>query len=262
MKRNALLLLLFSFFSLCSSQELPLAAGSPARSMAGIRLVPNDVWTVYNAPGNMLSDQTWRLGLHYASPYGIDALKETSVAVLKSNSRSAVGLFSYWSGYHVSYTWSNTLSVALRLSASFRAGLSLHYSFQQVHGRDDTRLQRPGCSFSTYNKLSKNVSMSFLAVNPFGERNSHYLLGVQYTISNETEAYLQTLLNPAYSVSTSAGLRHRIGEKIYLSGGIGTSPAVFSFGAAFKFSSYSIQTALSRHSLLGFSPATSIEWRH
>ena len=58
-----------------------------------------------------------------------------------------------------------------------------------------------------------------------------------------------------------SGLEYHVAEALYLRGGIGTNPTLFSFGFGLKMSNLVLDMASTYHQILGFSPAVSLTYR-
>lgn len=242
----------FFYGTLLFSNTPPLSMGAETQGLGDIRFNLTNAWSPYNFPNDMLGSYRWQAAIGYSNRFLVEELSAIGVTAAFPHKTSALGVFCHRIGYSISNSLNIGVSIAQQLNDQISLGGTLHYI---QHNTPIENQHHSTFSLSLKSSFSKTTHVSFLVFNPLAGKKSrhnesHATLGVSYSISELTNWYTQLRLSLDNPVGFNTGIRHTLGKRCFLLGGVSTSPARFSFGFGLKLQKSTIHLGLSQHQIL------------
>jgi len=215
------------------------------------------LWSENIAGASILTHTSF--GITAKNSFGLSELSRAQFKIAKPTKFGVVLV--HWEGFgdqlYSQSDWG--ISLAKALSPHFSMGMTTRYKVEQIaYDKRKALLLDIGIQYVISSKLS---AATFLT-NPFRDslESSSIHLGLQYRVSSELRLALSVLKKETLPIALMATATYFPIEKLGLFTAISTQASNNTFGIVYIWKSIAIDTYLSYHHYLGFSPQLALTY--
>ncbi|GAB4139339.1 MAG: hypothetical protein Fur0041_14450 [Bacteroidia bacterium] len=267
--------ILFCFITLFSLSVSSLKAfdnppvGARAQGMAGCGTAVNsDVWGLQNNQAAIAGIKSFQAAMFYESRFLVNGLGMKAFASALPIKQGVFGLSVTSFGYNLYSENKAGIAYARTFGPKISAGVQINYQ--------NTRIaENYGSASSATAELGilaepvKNLKIGFHLFNPTRSKLSGNLseriptvmrLGALYSFSEKVFLTAEAEKDIDYKANFRGGIEYRPVPNFYLRAGAGSNPGLAAFGFGVVMKKLRLDVASSFHSVLGFSPAVSLQY--
>ncbi len=257
---------LFPFFCFAQSSFLP-HGGSSSLGMGGVFVCLPGLSGSFGNPANLANLSTFEADLLYESRFQGSGIREVGVGLGTRLMQGALGVSFRHLGAGAYREQLLQLSYGRSLGSGLDAGIRFDGGAVTVEG-NGSRFLING-SLGVQAELSSKVHTGFMVHHPFRANTltsafmpAALIIGLRYAPSDQFQLLADCFRFAMQPVGLRFGLEYLPHPRVQVRAGVGIAPYAFSFGVGIGMNGrYRMQTALSQHAFLGFSPAFGIHYQ-
>lgn len=268
MKRAFVFYLVFGIIHVSFSQVWEGIPGGAVSGSGMISTQSGTAWAVTLNPAGLSNAKTYSLGVFYSDRFRLKELSTKNISAVIPVGRNAFGLSYSLFGSSVYSEQRASLGYGLELFNGIHAGVSLDYCWiQQGGGYGSASAMTFGAGLQY--ALSQDITLGVYSFNPirsaFNSNTSARLpsgisIGLKGTISTQLVCGFELQKEWDTSPGLRTGFEYEISEWIFVQGGLGINPGIWSAGAGFKYRGMRLDISSQWHPVLGISSAASINF--
>lgn len=264
---------LFSLFILLASlahagDNPPLGARSLGMAGSGVAL-SGDLWGTQNNQAGLAFIKSFQAGAFYESRFMVSGLGMKAFSAAMPTKPGTFGLSVSSLGLGNLYSENKAgLAFAKSFGPKFSAAVQLNYLYTHI-GENYGNASTACGEFGLMAEPVKNLKIGFHVFNPtrskIGGNGTDRLptimrLGGLYSFSPKVFVTVEAEKDIDYKPIIRGGFEYRPVNNFYLRAGVASNPGLLSFGCGFEMKKLRLDLASSFHSVLGFSPAISLQY--
>lgn len=265
-------ILLFICPTLFCQQTDNYLTGAQNTGMAGAGITLPIVWAVNYNVATIAQINTPIISVNHNNRYMLKQLSENNMAAVFPTQKGVFGLYASRFGYtNFNENYFN-IAYAKKLSNKIFVGIGVSYYIAYNAAITD-KISVPLPLISVQYQHFSKLQVALSATNPINnylsllkKHTANYLLGVNYTISDNIIVLGSIFINSNQRAVYVTGAQMPINSKFFIRSGIAISASMFSdferfcFGIGYKFKSIHTDMAFLNHPQLGYSPSISISY--
>lgn len=268
MKKALLLISLLAFSLVRAGDNPPLGARALGMAGSGAALA-GDLWAVQNNQAGLAFIKSFQAGGFYESRFLVSGLGMKAFGAALPTKSGTFGLGVTSLGLKNLYSENKAgLAYAKTFGPKFAAAVQIDYIY--THFGENYGNASTACGeFGIMAEPVQNLRLGFHVYNPTRSRNggagSERLptilrFGALYSFSPKVFITAEAEKDIDFKPVVRGGLEYRPVDHFYLRAGAASNPGLMSFGCGFEMQKLRLDIASSFHSVLGFSPAVSLQY--
>ncbi len=270
MKRLLLAICIFhsSLFALHAADNYP--NGARSAGLANSSVTINDCWAAFHNQASLAWLDNISAGVSYDERFLLTNLSTKGFVFALPSKVGTFALSGDVFGYSQYSEKKAGIAFAKKLGEKFSAGVQLDYlnTFinDDFYGSHTTFAVEAGLLAEPLKNFRiglhvYNLSRAKLAQYADEKIPTIFRLGASYKFSDKLFWSLEEEKDIDQKAIFKSGLEYHVVDALYLRGGIGSNPSLFSFGFGLKIGKLMLDVAASYHQVLGFSPAVSLTYQ-
>ncbi|MEN8120128.1 MAG: hypothetical protein ABFS35_07265 [Bacteroidota bacterium] len=265
--RNIGVLILTLFLMLQANAQLSFL-GARSTGVSNASVTYKDNWSQFSNQAGIADIEEISIGAGFQNAYFIKELSTNALAFALPTKSGVFGVNYTYFGYPKFNQSKFGLAFGKNLGKRISAGIQINYLYTYIEGEYGSQ----GLATGEIGLITEPIDNFFLAahVSNFWRAKytgvdeiylpmlfkvgASYLLYETALISAEIEKDLE------FPVIFKSGLEFNLVNKFFLRFGIASNPMVFSFGFGYKAKPFNVDIAFSKHPVLGYSPAITLEY--
>ncbi len=261
-------ILLFTFFLMMqlSAQVDYLGARSAGVSDASVTYTDN--WSQFSNQAGIAGLEETTISAGFQNAYFIKELSTNAIAFALPTKSGVFGLNYTYFGYTKFNQNKFGLAYGKKLGKRISAGIQINYLYTHIEGEYGSQ----GLASGEIGIITEPIDDFFLAAHvanfwraQYSSTDEIYLpmlfkLGASYILYKTALLSVEIEKDLDLPVIFKSGLEFNLADKFYLRFGMATNPSLFSFGFGYKMKPFNVDIAFSKHPVLGYSPAISLEY--
>ncbi|MDD2963031.1 MAG: hypothetical protein PHU33_03720 [Bacteroidales bacterium] len=247
----------------------PLVTGARNSAMGFSTAALPGLWSAFANRAALAENPSLEVGFYYDNRF---MTREMALKTAAFSIPAWQGAFAV-SYSHFGFDQYNDQSVGLSFGRNFgpkvQVGLGFNYLVNTLAGDYD---KRTGFTFSAglRVKLSRAWTLGAYVDNPSSQKMSglseetipsRMSTGLLWNVADGWLATAEVVKVTGYATEIHLGAEYRLIRQVYVRGGVATGPARYTFGAGLNTGRLRIDLSSSVHSVLGYSPQISLQWR-
>ncbi|NQX91772.1 MAG: hypothetical protein HRT74_06550 [Flavobacteriales bacterium] len=268
-KRGLLLLVSLLLGAFCiQGQDALSTGGARYRALNSAGLTLGDHWSSMQNQAGMVDVDGFAAGVFSFNRFGLSELTTIGASGVYGTGKMAYGLSIESYGFSA---WRRTMvggAIAMKLSEDFDVGVQLGYHQIQLGGIYGSSSTITGAVGFRY-RLRDDIVLAAHIFNPtrsqladFNDERIPTLLrsGLEWKVSTQVSTILEVRKAINDPLGVNFAVEYEPLEHLFIRGGAGTKPDMFSFGLGYRVGVMRIDVASSYHQTLGFLPQLSISY--
>jgi len=243
--------------------------GARSAGLAHTSATLSDVWSTHNNQAGLAFLEKPEAGLYYENRFLVPELSLQGAAFAMPVKNGAFGVSYSRFGFNLYNENKVGLAYAQKFSDKLAASVQLNYMHTFIaenYGNKGFLSAEVGMLYKITNELKVGVHI----FNPTRTKLSEYdneriptimRLGLQYDFSDKLFIATEFLKDTDHDLAVKFGMEYHIVESIYLRAGVSTNPWLNAFGVGILLGDFRLDIASSFHSVLGYSPQASLNYR-
>jgi hypothetical protein len=271
MNRFVLLLIGLQVGLAARAQILPDFIGSEANGKAGIAVLENSLWSVFNNPANLARIANHQVGINHQQLFLNSGLSQSSVAAAYKHKFATYGMgLNVW-GYPYFKTNQINAAAGKKLNDKWTIGINLAYTTFNFGDNYYGKQRYLKSGIGTTIQLPKHIKIGIYIQNIHRpkvletpkERDETFIkAGITYKPNEQVEVAAEAVQQLNRRLVLRVGMEYLYKEKNCFSIGISDNSTYgqFSFGFGQKLKRIHWHTSSAWHPLLGFSPQLGVNY--
>ena len=259
---------IFLFFAFLKINAQVDYFGARAMGISNASLCYQDNWAQLNNQAGLAQLNQITVSAGFTNAYFIKELATNSIAIGLPTKSGTFGLNYSYFGYSKFNQNKMGLAYAMAIGNKLSAGIQINYLYTHIQGEYGTS----GSAYGEIGLLSEPIDDFFLAAHisnfwrtKYSSENEIYIpmifrMGAAYLLYKKALLSIEFEKDIERELIFHSGLEFNMNNQFYFRFGIATNPMIFSFGFGYKINSFKADIAFSKHPVLGFSPAISLNW--
>lgn len=242
--------------------------GARAIGSSNASVTYQDNWAQLNNQAGLSSLEDITISAGFANSYFIKELSTNTLAIGLPITSGVFGLnYTYW-GYSKFNQNKVGLTFAKQLAKRISAGIQINYLYTHIEGEYGSS----GTAYGEIGILTEPIDDLFLAAHLSNFWRSKYTdysdiyIPMVFRIGAAYLLYEQALLSIEFEKDIErdlvfkSGLEYDVNKQFFFRFGFATAPMIYSFGFGYKIKNFKTDIAFSKHPVLGYSPAISLNY--
>ena len=263
---TVVLLFVFIFMIQINAQINYLGARSSGVSNASVTYTDN--WSQYSNQAGLAYVESTTISAGFENAYFIKELSTNAIAFALPTKSGVFGVNYTYFGYTKFNQNKFGLAYSKKLAKRISAGIQINYLYTHIEGEYGSQ----GVASGEIGLLTEPIDDFFLAAHisnfwraEYSASDDIYLpmvfkFGASYILYKTAILSAEIEKDLDLPVIFKSGLEFNMENKVFLRFGIATNPMLFSFGFGYKLDDFKIDIAFSKHPVLGYSPAVTLEY--
>ncbi len=260
-----LLILLFSNVQLKSQIDF---FGGRAIAVSNASLTYQDNWAQLNNQAGLSSLKDITVSAGFTNAYFVKELSTNTIALGLPVKGGVFGLNYTYFGYSKFNQNKIGLAYAMQLGKKISAGMQINYLYTHIEGEYGTS----GVAYGEIGLLSQPIDNLFIAAHISNFWHTKYTdytdiyipmifrIGAGYLLYQKALLSIEFEKDFEQDLIFKSGLEFDLNKQFFFRFGVATNPMVFSFGFGYKIKMFKADIAFSKHPVLGYSPAISLNY--
>lgn len=255
------------FVSAGSAQVFSFRGDARSLGMAGTGSLHSGAFSAIANPSALANIQSSSFAFTFENHYGIDGLETGGFSLAIPARPGIFGAAFISSGYAGLIYNQASVCYGRKLGGRISAGVGFHImNINQPAGYTDLYAVVPSLGIRLEPLKSLTVALSVF--NPvsqdfhptgYAELPAYLTAGTAYHLGKEVMLCFETIISSTGPIGISGGIEAAIAEKIFFRFGMGKKiQPYFSFGMGYRCNRLTIDFAVFRHTVLGFSPSAGL----
>ena len=266
MKKLLLLFLFFPSFVFAGNDYIHFGGRSAGMGHASITL--SDVWSSHHNQAGLGWLKRAEAGVFAQNRFLVREMNYMGFAYAHPVNSGALALSFTNFGYSQYGESKLGLGYGLKFSDRITGGIQINYHNTRI-GNNYGSASVLSAEMGMQTKITSNLELGMHLFNPTQAKLNDFnderiprimRLGMAYTFSNKVFVTLEAEKDIDFPANFKAGIEYKANNKIYLRGGIGTTPATAAFGVGVYHKGLKLDLASSYHQVLGFTPEVSLTY--
>ena len=267
--RVATILLVFLIFSseICATNNMPV--GGRSAGLAHTSTTLSDVWSAHQNQAGLAFLEKAEAGLYYENRFLVPELSLQAAAVAIPFNNGAFGISYSRFGFSLYNENKVGLAYAQKFSEKLAASVQINYMHTFIaenYGNKGFLTGEVGLLY----KINNEITVGAHLFNPTRTKLADFdneriptimKLGLQYDFSKSLFIATEFFQDIGHDMALKFGLEYKVVEKVYLRGGVSTNPWYNAFGIGLHLGDFKVDISSSFHSVLGYSPQVSLNYR-
>jgi len=245
--------------------------GARSAAMGHASVTNTDVWAVHHNQAALAFLEESAVGISYESRFLTNELAQKgAVGAIKLKNHGTIGINVSQFGYSQFNDNKFGLGYALRLAKDISIGAQVNYQYIAFGANDYGSLSVLTSEVGVLARLTDAISLgahvynlNYAKVSDYADEHLPMIFrlgaGVQFSEQFTGSAEVEKSLEQDANIKL--GAEYVFFEKLSLRGGLNTQPFSNSFGLGYRIKGLDIDVAANYHSVLGYSPQASIQYR-
>jgi hypothetical protein len=255
-----------AFSAQAGNEDYPIGARSSAMGNASVSL--NDVWSAHHNQAGLGFVRDISAGAYYEDRFLLKELSIKGAVLAFPIMGGTFGMCITNFGYSLYNENKYSLSFAKSFGNKLSAGIAMDYLTTRIAEGYGTRGVL-AAEAGIIARPMKGLTIGFHVFNPtrakLAEYNDERLptiirLGADYHFSDQLILAIETEKDISQKAIFKAGIEYKVVKELYLRAGIGTNPALTSFGFGINLKNMKLDMAASYHQTLGVTPQISLTY--
>lgn len=251
---------IFIFIVRTLSTAQTLGARASAMGSSCVSLI--DAYSAHNNPGTLGFLDKTSSGFYYENRFLLKQLAFSGFAFASPLKKGTLGLSYTNFGYSAFRQSSSSLSYGIALNENISVGTKLNFLSLIIGDIYGKAIAFTG-EIGFLAKLAPKIWVAGNVNNPTKSKFTNYnneiipstiTLGLQYIISKNVIALLETEKNTYQKINIRGGIEYKPSKELFLRAGASSNPAQASFGVGVRLKSIQFDMSSNYHYILGFSP--------
>lgn len=267
LNKKLLIILLFIYIYLSANAQIDFF-GTRAIGVSNASVTYQDNWAQLNNQAGLSSLEDITLSAGFTNSYFIKELGTNTIALGLPTKSGVFGLNYTYFGYSKFNQNKIGLTFAKQLGKRISAGIQINYLYTHIEGEYGSN----GAAYGEIGILTEPIDDFFLAAHVSNFWRTKYTdytdiyipmifsIGATYLLYNQALLSIQFDKDIERDLVFKSGLEYDVNKQFFFRFGIATSPMIFSFGFGYQIKSFKVDIAFSKHPVLGYSPAISINY--
>lgn len=265
---HVLILVLFVSQRTSAADNYPTGARSIGLANASVTLA--DCWSAFHNQAALAWFDRAAAGASYDNRFTISELSTKGFVFALPVKAGTFAVSGDVFGYSQYNEKKAGLAFAKKLGEKFSAGVQLDYLNTFInddqYGSHTTFAVEGGLLAEPLKNFRiglhvYNISRAKLAAYADEKIPTIFRLGASYKFSGKLLWSVEEEKDIDQKAVFKSGLEYHVADALYLRGGVGTNPTLFSFGFGLKMGRLMLDMASTYHQILGFSPAISLTYQ-
>ena len=244
--------------------------GARSSAMGHASVTNIDVWSVHHNQAALAFLEESGVGVSYENRFLTQALAMKGLVGAFRTKYGSFGVNVSQFGYSQYNENKFGLGYALKLAKNLSAGVQLNYHHIAFGASEYGNVGLLTAEVGFMAKITEKVTLgahifnlNYAKVSDYAEERLPMIfrLGAGYQFSEKFVANAEVEKSVEQDANVKIGAEYKVLEKIALRGGLNTYPFSNSFGFGFSHQGFEIDIATSYHSVLGYSPQASFQYR-
>ncbi|MCF6240061.1 MAG: hypothetical protein L3J74_01800 [Bacteroidales bacterium] len=265
MRKIFILLLLFFNFSLKSQVDF---FGGRAIGVSNASLTYQDNWAQLNNQAGLSSLEDITVSVGFTNSYFIKELGTNTIAMGLPTKSGVFGLNYTYFGYSKFNQNKIGLAYAMQLGKRISAGMQINYLYTHIEGEYGAS----GVAYGEIGLLTQPIDNFFIAAHISNFWRSKYTdytdiyipmifrVGAGYLLYEKALLSVEFEKDIEQDLIFKSGLEFDLDKQFFFRFGMATNPMIFSFGFGYQIKTFKADIAFSKHPVLGYSPAISLNY--
>ncbi|MFP4447717.1 MAG: hypothetical protein ACLFPH_03220 [Bacteroidales bacterium] len=247
------------------SQDDPAGARSAGLSHAGVMF--SDFWSVSSNQAGLAYLDNLSLGVSYDRGL-LPVMSNKFAGVAIPALRGTFGVSSSYSGYSKFYEMKSGLAYAMMLSEKLATGIQVDYLKTHIAGNYDN-MDMLTFEMGMLYKVNPALFIGFHLFNPlnfqFSEKSMEvpaiFKLGGGYRITSDFLLCAEIRKETYHKPNITMAFEYLILEQFFIRTGVAAKPFTQSFGLGYSWDPFILDISFSRHNILGYTSAISLNYK-
>ena len=259
---------IFSFFLivylLFSREIIANNNGAESTALGGCGVTLNNVWSNLNNQAGLAQINNLTIGIGSKNNFGIKELSTHFALLALPVNGGVFGLNINYTGFELYNDTKIGLAFAKKLSDHFNVGIQIDYLSKHI-AQSGNNSNKFTFEIGIQKKLMRNLILGAHVFNPIAVKlnpqeiiPSVFKIGLCYNANSNVNVFAEGELESEQNGSIKMGVDYRIIKQLHLRTGFSTNPSKNSFGIGYNINKISIDIAINRHQILGYSPQLSL----
>ncbi len=261
-------ILFFTFFLLIGANAQLSFFGARSAGVSNASVTYKDNWSQYSNQAGIANIEEISIGAGFQNAYFIEELSTNALAFAIPTNSGVFGVNYSYFGYPKFNQNKFGLAFGKKLGKRISAGIQINYLFTHIEGEYGSQ----GMATGEIGIITEPIDDFFLAAHVSNFWRSKYSgtdeiylpmlfkLGASYLLYETALLSVEIEKDLEFPVIFKSGLEFNLSNTFFLRFGIASNPMVFSFGFGYKLKPFNVDLAFSKHPLLGYSPAITLEY--
>lgn len=260
--------LIFTFFTLIGASAQLNFLGSRATGVSNASVTYKDNWSQFSNQAGIANIEEISIGAGFQNAYFIKELSTNVLAFALPTKSGVFGVNYTYFGYPKFNQNKFGLAFGKKLGKKISAGIQINYLYTHIEGEYGSQ----GLATGDIGIITEPINDFFLAAHvsnfwraKYSGADEIYLpmlfkLGASYLLYETALISAEIEKDLEFPVIFKSGLEFNLNNIFFLRFGIASNPMVFSFGFGYKLEPFNVNIAFSKHPVLGYSPAITLEY--
>ena len=245
-------------------------AGARSIGLANSSVTIGDCWGAFHNQATLAWMDRISAGASYDNRFTIANLSTKGFVFALPMKAGTFALSGNVFGYSLYNEKKAGIAFAKKLGERFSAGVQLDYLNTYINDDNYGSHTTFAVEAGLLAEPLKNFRIGFHVYNLSRAKLAEYAdekiptifrLGAAYRFSDKLSWSVEEEKDVDQKAVFKSGLEYHVVDALYLRGGIGTNPTLFSFGFGLKINNLMLDIASTYHQVLGFSPAVSLTYQ-
>jgi len=242
--------------------------GARSNGVSNASVTYADNWSQFSNQAGIADVNELTLSAGFQNAYFIKELSTNAIAFALPTKSGTFGVNYTYFGYTKFNQNKFGLAYGKKLGKRISAGIQINYLYTHIEGEYGSQ----GMATGEIGIITEPIDDFFLAAHVSNFWRAEYsspddiYLPMRFKFGASYLLYKTALLSAEVEkdldlpVIFRSGLEYNMLDKFYLRFGIATNPMLFSFGFGYRMNPFNVDIAFSKHPILGYSPAISLEY--
>lgn len=260
-----IILTVISFFSVSAQNHTPSATGADGLSMGGMRVVANDVYSVFGNQAGLAQLETTSFSVFGENRFALANINQFSAGVGIPTSAGTFGLGLQYFGFEDYNEQKVSIAYARKLAKRFSIGAAVDYlNFRiPIEGNQGNITFELGLQGEVTDQITLGVLIFSPVTISWTENDvvpTIFALGGSYQPTDKIRIIAEVEKDFELPVNFKAGLEYRLIEVLAVRVGVNTYPIQNSFGLGIFLKNLQIDVAAVYHQVLGVTTGFSVKY--
>jgi len=242
--------------------------GARSAGVSNASVTYRDNWSQFGNQAGISGVDEITIGAGFQNAYFIKELSTNVLAFALPTKSGVFGVNYSYFGYTKFNQNKFGLAFGKKLAKRISAGIKINYLYTHIEGEYGSQ----GLASGEIGIVTEPIDDFFLAAHVSNFWRAKYTgpdeiylpmlfkLGASYLLYETALLSAEIEKDLEFPVIFKSGLEFNLMNKFFLRFGIASNPMVFSFGFGYKLKPFNVDIAFSKHPVLGYSPAISLEY--
>ncbi len=267
MYKSTIILLIILFINVQLKSQIDFFGGR-AIGVSNASLTYQDNWAQLNNQAGLSSLEDITVSAGFTNAYFVKELSTNTIALGLPVKGGVFGLNYTYFGYSKFNQNKIGLAYAMQLGKRISAGMQINYLYTHIEGEYGAS----GVAYGEIGILSQPIDNLFIAAHISNFWHTKYTdytdiyipmifrIGAGYLLYQKALLSIEFEKDFEQDLIFKSGLEFDLNKQFFFRFGVATNPMVFSFGFGYKIKTFKADIAFSKHPVLGYSPAISLNY--